>query len=261
MILDKIVAVKKEEVIRDQKSEELDILKEKIAQRPAVISLKKALNKPGEVTLIAEIKKASPSKGIIREDFNPVEIAKIYEDNGASAISILTDETFFQGSLTYLEDVRKFSSLPLLRKEFIINPYQIYQARAYGGDAILLIASILSTNQIEEFLAIAKELSLECLVEVHTEEELFRVMELPVEIIGVNNRNLNTFKTDINTTFQLKDKVSKEGIILVSESGINHRSDVERLLAHKVNAMLVGEAIVREKDIAAKVKDLLGRGL
>lgn len=261
MILDKIVAVKVEEVARDKRIVGLDFLKNKIRERQETISLKKALNNIDGVALIAEIKKASPSKGVIRKDFNPIEIAKIYEENGASAISILTDESFFQGSLTYLEKVRKVSTLPLLRKEFIVDQYQIYQARAYGADAILLIAAILTNDQIREFLAIAKELSLECLVEVHTEEELLRVMELPVEIIGVNNRDLNTFKTDINTTFILKEKAVKDGIIFVSESGINHREDVVRLQNHKVNAMLVGEAIMRENNIAAKVKELLGRGL
>lgn len=260
LILNKIIAVKKEEVARALELETFEALKEKISTLGLTKSLKEALNQEGQVSLLAEIKKASPSKGVIRADFNPLEIAKIYETNGASAISILTDEQFFQGSLKFLEDVSQIANIPLLRKDFIIHPYQIYQARAYGADAILLIAAVLSKEEIQEYLHLAKELGLECLVEVHTEEELLKVKDLPIEVLGVNNRNLNTFKTDLNTTFVLKEMIKDKNIVLVSESGINHRSDVLRLLENGVKAMLVGEALMRETDIAAKVLDLLGRG-
>ena len=224
---------------------------------PPARSLYKAIKEKAGVSLIAEVKKASPSKGIIRADFDPVEIAKIYTANGAAAISVLTDERFFHGSPEYLEAIRQSTELPLLRKDFIIDPCQIYQARCLGADAILLIAAILDDQKLSAYLHLARQLGMECLVEVHTGEELSRVLKTKARIIGINNRNLNTFKTDIDTTFALKEMIGSGEYAIVSESGINTPADVWKLKTGGVDAMLVGEALVRELDIAGKVKELL----
>ncbi|MDA8233525.1 MAG: indole-3-glycerol phosphate synthase TrpC [Clostridia bacterium] len=257
-ILQKIVQQKKQEVVSHKRQTSQEQLEEAIAQLPPTRSLYQVLNKPGEVALIAEIKKASPSKGVIRADFDPVAIGQIYTKAGAAAISILTDEEFFQGHLDYLAQVRKVTHLPLLRKDFLIDPYQIYQARAVGADAVLLIAAILSDEELTEFHNIAGALGLDCLVEVHTQEELERVLTTPARIIGINNRNLNTFKTDLDTTFRLKELIQRREILVVSESGINTRADVEKLAAHGINAMLVGEALMRQDDIGRQTGILLG---
>ncbi|HWI55294.1 MAG TPA: indole-3-glycerol phosphate synthase TrpC, partial [Desulfobacteria bacterium] len=217
-----------------------------------------ALRDTEGISLIAEIKKASPSKGLIREDFNPAEIAKVYSEAGAAAISVLTDREFFKGEPEYLRIVSNITHLPVLRKDFIIDSYQIHEARAWGADAVLLIMAILGDREVREFLNIAKDLGLECLVEVHSEEELSRALDIGVEVVGINNRNLQTFKTDLETTFRLKEKIDDPSIAVVSESGINTRDDVERLSRHGIHAMLVGEALMRESDIARKVSELLG---
>ena len=243
MILDRIIAQKKIEVEKNKKKSR---------------SLAASLRKPGEVALIAEIKKASPSKGLIREDFDPGEIARIYSTSGASAISVLTDKEFFRGSPEYLSTARSVSKLPLLRKDFIIDPYQIYEARLLGADAILLIMAVLTDREAGEFQGIAAGLGMECLVEVHTKEELKRALALDAQIIGINNRNLQTFQTELETTFRLREMISDPNITVVSESGINSRDDVLKLKEHEVHAMLVGEALMRERDIAKKVSELLG---
>jgi len=216
------------------------------------------LRKGGEVALIAEIKKASPSKGLIRSSFNHREIAQTYTASGASAISVLTDRDFFQGSPNYLSDVRKTTDLPLLRKDFLIDPYQLFEAKLLGADAVLLIMAVLSDRQAAELIEYAGFLGLECLVEVHTEHELERALGLEVKLIGINNRNLQTFKTDLETTFRLNEMITDNEVTVVSESGINTREDVLRLKEHGVHAMLVGEALMRETDIAAKIRQLLG---
>jgi len=244
VILDRIIAQKKIEVEKNRKKSR---------------SLAASLRKPGEVALIAEIKKASPSKGLIREDFDPGEIARIYSTSGASAISVLTDKEFFQGSPEYLSTARSVSKLPLLRKDFIIDPYQIYEARLLGADAILLIMAVLTDREAGEFQGIAAGLGMDCLVEVHTADELKRALALDAQIIGINNRNLQTFKTELETTFRLREMISDPNITVVSESGINTRDDVLKLKEHDVHAMLVGEALMRESDIAKKVAELLGR--
>jgi len=257
-ILQKIVEQKRQEVTLQKQQKPLERLLEIIEELPPVRSFYQALNRPGEVALIAEIKKASPSKGIIRADFDPVAIGKIYTAAGAAAISVLTDQEFFQGHLDYLSQVRQVSHLPLLRKDFLIDPYQIYQARAAGADAILLIAAILNDQELVEFHQIAASLGLDCLVEVHTREELARILDTPARIIGINNRNLNTFRTDLDTTFQLKGLIQRPEVLVVSESGINTRADVEKLAFHGINAMLVGEALMRQEDIGRQVGILLG---
>ncbi len=211
----------------------------------------------GQVQLIAEVKKASPSKGLIRPDFDPVAIAKTYEAAGASAISVLTDEKYFQGSLEYLKAIRAEVKLPLLRKDFVVDPYQIYEARAAGADAVLLIVAALSIDELSYFRALASELGMASLVEVHTREELDVALDIKAKIIGINNRNLQTFETALYTTFDLAAEIPSDCII-VSESGISTRKDVVHLAAAGVSAILVGESLMREPDPAVKVKELLG---
>lgn len=256
-ILDDINRHKIAEVAESKRRTPLDTLKERIPKIPAAKSFSAALRSGANIRIIAEIKKASPSLGVIRKDFHPVEIARIYEAGGAAAISVLTDEKFFQGSLTYLTEVKRTVGLPALRKDFIIDPYQIYEARAAGADAILLIAAMLSGNEIQDYLALSGELGMECLVEVHSEEELKNVLQTSAHIIGVNNRDLATFVTDMTTTLRLRQMIP-DGKIVVSESGIKTRGDVETLLKAGVGALLVGEILMKSQDISAKLRELLG---
>lgn len=207
--------------------------------------------------LIAEIKTASPSKGLIRDDVTVEEAARIYEQNGAACISVLTDEKFFRGDLGRLERARQAASIPLLRKDFIIDPYQVFEARHAGADAVLLIAACLSDDQLNEFTAIAFLLNMDYLLEVHDEEEMERAARLGARIIGVNNRDLRTFQTDLATTGALAP-LAPEGSILVSESGIHTAEDVRRAYVMGARAVLVGESIMRERDMAAKVRELAG---
>ena len=257
MILDLIVNKKKEEVARDKLEISRAQLEKGCLGLAPTRGLYEALKKPETISLIAEVKKASPSKGIIREDFDPLKIARIYTQNGAAAISVLTDESFFQGHPSYLAKIKEVTSLPLLRKEFIIDPYQIYQSRVLGADAILLIAAILDKKQLTSFQATAASLGMASLIEVHTEAELNLVMEIGAKIIGINNRNLNNFNTDLNTTYVLQAKVPA-GTVLVSESGINTRQEVLNLQEAGLDAILVGEALMSSPDIGLKVRNLLG---
>ena len=256
MILDKIVAHKKKALAKLKESVPLSSL-EKLAQtveRPR--GFRQALACFPEVALIAEVKKASPSAGVIRNEFDPVEIGKIYEDCGASAISVLTDNHFFQGSLSSMQEVRQAVRIPVLRKDFIIDPFQIYEARASGADAVLLIVAILSDRELVAFLALCRELGLETLVEVHTEEDLNKAIEARADVIGINNRNLKTFEVDIETTLDLITELPK-GITWVSESGITNRHDITRLGEAGVDAVLVGTTLMKAADIGAKVRELL----
>jgi len=206
--------------------------------------------------IIAEVKKGSPSRGVIRPDFDPLEIAEIYQDNGATCLSVLTDEHFFMGHLRFLALIRETVSLPLLRKDFICDPFQIYEASAAGADAILLIAAMLDLNQLREFHAIAKELHLDVLLEVHDEAEMELALQTDCTLIGVNNRNLRTFVTDFTTTGRLARMMPAERL-LVAESGINSRADILRLQADGAGAFLIGESLMREEDIGAKLRELL----
>ena len=217
----------------------------------------KALRQPGEVALIAEIKGASPSKGIIRHSFDPVDIAGRYAHAGAVAISVLTDAKFFAGSPDYLAAVRKKSALPLLMKDFMISDYQLYEARVLGADAVLLIAAVLADEQLADFLNLAGELGLDCLVEVHDQNELERALAVGADIIGINNRNLKTFTTSIEQTFELLPLISLE-VTVVSESGIKTRADMQRLAAAGVHAALVGETLMAHPDPGEKARELLG---
>lgn len=214
--------------------------------------------KSGPLKLIAEIKKASPSKGLIREDFNLHDIVSVYDKNDVAAISVLTEERFFQGSIDYLKSVRQETEKPLLRKDFIIDDYQVYEARACGADAILLIKAALERSQLQDLMGLATELSLDCLVEVHDYKELDAALFCSSEIIGINNRNLKTLDIDLNTTFELLKDIPDDKII-VSESGIGTRADVESLEISRADAMLIGTALMKSHDIGAKIKELLGR--
>jgi len=220
----------------------------------------------GDIGLIAEVKKASPSMGVICQDFDPVRIAKEYEAAGASCLSVLTDEKFFQGSLDYLRQIRAAVKLPLLRKDFIIDERQILEAIEWGADAILLIAAILSDEQLAKFHLLAIEAGLAVLVEVHDEEELQRALKISPALIGVNNRDLKTFKVDLATTERLAAKLEdgrwkmtkSSSPLLVAESGIHSRADVERLKKCGAGAILVGESLLKQGDIQAKVRELIG---
>ena len=210
------------------------------------------------VRLIAEVKQASPSKGVMRADFDPVGIARQYAANGAACISVLTDEEFFRGHDRYLTAIREVVDVPLLRKEFLIDPWQIAESRALGADAVLLIVAILSRQELIDFQARALDLGMSALVETHTEEELQTALEMDAPLIGINNRNLHTFETTLDTTERLAALVQDKKRTLVSESGIYTGADVTRVARCGARAILVGEALVREGDVATKVRELSG---
>ena len=262
-ILEEIVWAKDREIAIARERVPLAKLKEQVALLPApldfVAALKAACLKPA---VIAEIKKASPSKGVIRENFNPVAIAKEYASAGASCISVLTDKQFFQGGFDVLVQVREVVNLPLLCKEFILSPYQLYQARAAGADAVLLIAAILSDQDLAYLLKAAKALQLAVLLEVHNAEELERALALDgVQLIGINNRDLASFHTDLATTEQLTaiygSQIRAKGCLLVSESGLFSRDDLDRVQTAGADAVLVGEALMREEHIADALHALI----
>lgn len=257
MILNKIVEEKKREIERAKTEVPLAELVRKSADFVGQFrNFKEAISRKGQINLIAEIKKASPSKGVLREDFEPVEIARAYEASGACALSILTEEKFFQGSIGYLKTVREAVNLPILRKDFIIDEYQIYESVCSGADAILLIAQLLSGEQLKEFYALCTRLQLDAVCEVHNEDELDKVLAADCAIIGINNRDLDTFKEDLQVSARLIKKIPK-GKIIISESAIKSRKDIKYLQSLGVNTVLVGEAFMRSADIEAKVKELL----
>ena len=261
-ILDTIVEQKKREVAllpsRIIAAGDLrDAMLEHGERRDFVGALRHAANLIG-IGLIAEVKKASPSAGVICPDFDPVRIAKEYEAAGASCLSVLTDEQFFQGSLDYLRQIREAVKLPLLRKDFIIDERQILEAIEWGADAILLIVAILTDEQLAKFHTLAVEAGLAVLVEVHDEDELERALKHSPALIGVNNRNLKTFQVDLANTERLSARITQEASLLVAESGIHTRADVERLKKCGASAILVGESLVKHGNIQAKVRELLG---
>ncbi len=260
-ILDTIVDEKRLEVARLAQrrlaaGDLRDAMLERNERRDFLAALRKT--RAGTVALIAEVKKASPSAGVICPNFDPVRIAREYEAAGASCLSVLTDEKFFQGSLEYLKQIREAVKIPLLRKDFIIDERQILEAIEWGADAILLIVAILSDAQLKQFHSLAVEAGLAALVEVHNEAEMDRALAAGATLLGVNNRDLKTFKVDLETTERLARKAVRPGILLVAESGIHTRADVERLERCGAHAILVGESLVRNGDIAAKVGELLG---
>ena len=263
-ILEKIVWEKDREVAAARDRVPLDQLKRQVAELPAprdfVAALRAACRKPA---VIAEVKKASPSKGVIREDFDPELIAKGYAAGGASCLSVLTDKQFFQGGFDVLVKVRQVVELPLLCKDFILSPYQLYQARAAGADAALLIAAILTDVDMAYLLKVARSLGLAVLVEVHDAAELERVLALDgVQLIGINNRDLASFHTDLATTEQLTaqygDQIRAKGALLVSESGLLSRDDLDRVQSAGADAVLVGESLMRQPDVTAALEALIG---
>lgn len=262
-ILEEIVYHKQQEVAQMSARQPLAALQRQVATAPEpvdfLLALQQSSNRP---SLIAEVKKASPSKGIIRAEFDPVKIAQAYERGGASCISVLTDEKFFQGSFANLRAIRQSIALPLLCKEFIIEPYQIYLARVAGADAVLLIAAILSDQKLHEFLFLIHSLGMKALVEVHTLAELDRVLALPeLSLIGINNRNLNDFTVDLGTTQKLiaarQEQLSSLGITVVSESGLHTSADLALVAEAGARAVLIGESLVKQIDIEQAVLNLL----
>ena len=256
MILDTIVAHKRVEVAQAKQAVPLAVLLERIEGMPPPRDFRGALRKEG-ISLIAEIKRASPSKGILIDNVEPADLSTLYETAGARAISVVTDARFFKGSLEDLGTVHKSVKLPCLRKDFVVDEYQIYETRAAHADAILLIVRILSDQQLGDYLGLADELRLSVLVETHTAAEIDLARDAGAHIIGINNRNLDTFDVDLNTTLELRKRVPG-GHVLVSESGIQRREHVRMLEDAGVDAILVGEALVTSNDIQAKIRELLG---
>jgi indole-3-glycerol phosphate synthase len=257
-ILDRIVARKKEEVAA-LKTDSGSIMAGRDQAIDPPRGFRRALLADPGVSIIAEVKKASPSKGVIREDFDPVAIGRMYEAGGATCISVLTDRDFFQGSLDYLVQVRRAVGLPVLRKDFIIDPIQIDEAYSFGADAILLIAGILSTQQIAEYIEYARTKTIDVLVEVHDEEELAKALRGGAELIGVNNRDLRDFSVDITTTLRLKERIP-DHIPVVSESGLNKADDIVVLRDSGVAAALIGESFMRQTDPGALLATLRQAG-
>jgi len=281
-ILRDIIAKKKERIVSAKQSQPSEELKTRLAGLPATRPFIEGIIKPKNISLIAEIKKRSPSGGIICEGFNPAEIAKVYQQAGAQAVSVLTEEDFFSGSLSYINEVKQAVSLPVLRKDFILDPYQVYESRIFGADAILLIADALTKEELNDLIALADSLSMDCLVEVHTLKELKKVLNMKVApltdrdkqavqkqgvkgktkneidfLIGINNRDLHTLEVDFRTTELLYPLVPKDRLVVV-ESGIKSYQDVLFLKILGVNAVLVGEAILKAEDKKSKIQDLMG---
>jgi len=258
MILQQILRNTRLELDTIKRRLPLEDLKREMLGLPPPIDLVSVLRGVG-VKLIAEVKRASPSRGVIRDDFDPLRIAQIYINNGAAAISVLTETNYFQGSLDYLQLIKEGlgdKRIPLLRKDFIIEPYQVYQSRAYGADSLLLIVAILQKEELKELMFLSHSLGMKCLVEVHCEDELGIALESDAEIIGINNRNLNTLEIDLITTKRLRPLIPSDRIV-VSESGIRNKEDMEILKEWGVDVVLVGETLMTASNIAAKMKELL----
>lgn len=257
-VLRKILARKAEEVAERKKAAPFDELKARAASAPATRQFVRAIETKiaqGKSAVVAEVKKASPSKGIIRPDFDPVAIAKSYQAGGAACLSVLTDMDFFQGSDAYLQAARNAVLLPVLRKDFTVDAYQVYEARALGADCILLIAAALSPQQLSELYELACELALDVLIEVHNADELALALTLNSTLVGINNRNLHNFETSLHTTFDLLKDIPSDRIV-ITESGIHTPEDVAAMRERSVNAFLVGEAFMRAADPGSKLKEM-----
>jgi indole-3-glycerol phosphate synthase len=257
-VLDEIVATKLREIAAAKLACPEATVRAAAESAPPVRNFFEPLARGDGIKLIAEVKKASPSAGVIRTDFQPVEIAQVYQQHGATCLSVLTDEHYFQGSLEYLRQVREAVGIPVLRKDFILDSYQLYEARAAGADAVLLIAECLDDCNLRKLHNEAVALGLTPLVELYEPDNLQRVFDAGATLIGVNNRDLRSFKTDLEHTLRIRDRVPDQ-CVLVSESGIRTRADVERLAAAGVDAILVGESLMAQPDIGAAVDLLLGR--
>ena len=257
MILDDIVEKRREQLEREKENFPLEDMKEMaLNSRRVSLDYKAALKADG-ISIISEVKKASPSRGIISEDFRPTEQAKAYEEAGADAISCLTEEHFFKGADKYLADIRASVNLPILRKDFIFDEYQIYEAKVLGADAVLLIAAILSEEELIKLSRLAASLGLFCLTEVHNEEELQKVVRCKCDIIGINNRDLKTFHVDLNTTKRLAKLVPYDAV-LVSESGMKNGNDIKEVKEYGADAVLIGETLMRSGDIKNTINELRG---
>ncbi len=259
--------------ILTQKKDEVNFIKKQFAKsdfenykhfKSQTLSFPNSINRNNKISIIAEIKRASPSRGIIRENFNPAEIAQTYFDSGIDAVSVLTDEKFFQGSIQYLLEISNIKNKPLLRKDFIIDEIQIYQAKAFGADAILLISEILDKNQIKEFSLCANEIGLDVLLELHSENQIGKIDFDINKIIGVNNRNLEDFSVDLNSVYKISQILnvknhdnSQDEILLVAESGIKIKDDIDKLKQLNVNAILVGETFMRDENISKIVQQFI----
>jgi indole-3-glycerol phosphate synthase len=254
-ILKNILENTQQEVAVSKKTMSLERLRKMPGFQRHCFSLLKALRLE-EVSIIAEIKKASPSKGVIRKDFDHNTLAREYAENGASAISMLTDKKYFHGNIQFISDIRASVSIPILRKDFIIDSYQLTEAKAFGADAVLLIAAALEPKQLHDLYKEASELGLECLVEVHNEQELAELDLRQVKVIGINNRNLSDFTVNINTTIRVASQIPK-GITIVSESGIFDRKDIDYLATHGIHAVLIGESLMRAESPGKALKSLL----
>ena len=256
-VLDNIITQKKKEIETLKKHKPLDETVAEFNLYPKR-SFSQAITHSEEISIIAEVKKASPSLGVIRADFEPLKIAKTYEENGASAISVITDKKFFQGDINFLPEVKTAVELPILRKDFIIDPYQVYETKLYGADALLLISTVLSVQQLKKLLNLTHKLGMEALVEVHNEKDLKKALEAGARMVGINNRNLNTLKVDLQTCLCLKEKVPEDKI-LVAESGIKTREDILSLEKAGFEAALIGTALIQAQDIGKKLKEFLGK--
>lgn len=256
MILSRIIEEKRRVVEEAKRAKPQEELVRGVKNICVKSSFKKNISRPHHINLIAEIKKTSPSKGILRGDFNPSKIAITYQANGACAISVLTDERFFEGRLEYIKKIKENISLPVLRKDFFIDEYQIYESVAAGADAILLIAELLSANEMIKFYGIAASLGLDVLIEVHSEEDVEKALSTDASIIGINNRDLHTFKVDFSVTQKLIRHIPQNKI-KVSESGIKSYEDVMFLKSLGVNAVLIGEAFMEADDIASKIREIM----
>jgi indole-3-glycerol phosphate synthase len=254
-ILDEIVRWKRDEVAQRKQARPVEDVRDQVTLAPAPRDLAMALRRPG-VSLIAEVKRASPSKGLLRPDFDPVALALAYQANGAAAISVLTDQHYFQGHLDHLRAVRQNVGLPVLRKDFVLGPYQVYEARAAGADAVLLIVAVLGDDDLQELYRLVRALGMAALIEVHNEHELERALGVVPRIIGINNRDLRTFRVDLGTTARLRALIPAD-VVLVAESGVHTPADVARLADIGADAMLVGESLVRADDVGAKVRELV----
>jgi indole-3-glycerol phosphate synthase len=257
--LARIVAAKQEELSMTKRLKPIREIRAILRELPPPRDFRGAIM-GRDCAIIAEIKKASPSRGIIREDFDPLKIAQVYESNGAAAISVLTESVFFKGNGRYLSEISKIARIPLLRKDFIINPYQIYETRVLGGDALLLIARLLSREALAEYIALTVELGMTPLVEVHDKEELEKSLAAGAKVIGINNRNLDTFMTDLGTSLKLAPLIPA-GIVKISESGIVGRQDVETLQRAGIHAFLIGETLMRDTDMEGKLRELSGMAI
>jgi len=257
-ILLKILATKRQEIAERSAKKSLNALMEDAKNaskiRPFVGALRASVA-AGKPAIISEIKKASPSKGVMRANFIPDEIAKSYQQGGASCLSVLTDKDYFQGSEAYLQEARQACTLPVLRKDFTIDPYQVYEARTIDADCILLIVSALEDTQMAELYALATELGMDALIEVHDEQELERALKIDAPLVGINNRNLRTFETDLNTTIRMLDLIPDDKLI-VTESGIHTLEDVALMRDHQVNTFLVGEAFMRADNPGTELQKL-----